>query len=112
MLRAIQKMIRRYGCAMVLCNSKGEHPIRAFLQETRSKSLDSIRRETAPLGEIPKGTYVYIGPADPAAQPGDTLQFQGKTYEFRRAELICARDSELYCWGLCVRKGSEGIWGD
>ena len=105
-------MILRYGSSMVLSGSSGEHQIRAFLQETRSRSLNSIQRDMVPLGEIPKGTYIYIGPADPAAKEGDSLSFQGKTYEFRRAEQVTVQDQEVYCWGLCVQKGSDGTWGD
>lgn len=112
MRRTMERMILRYGSAMVLSGSSGEHQIRAFLQETQSKGLNHISREIEPLGEIPKGIYVYIGPADPAAEAGDTLRFRDKTYEFRRTEQVTVADTEIYCWGLCVQKGSDGTWGD
>lgn len=110
MLRSIEQMMRLYGSAMVLSGSSGEHSVRAFLQETHSRSLDGIRRDITILGEVPKGTYVYIGPASPAAQKGDLLYFQGTAYEFRRTEQVTAADRQLYCWGLCVQKG-DGTWG-
>ena len=110
MLRSIEQMMRLYGSSMVLVNSTGEHSVRAFLQETHSRSLDGIRRDIAALGEVPKGIYVYIGPASPAAQKGDLLYFMEKTYEFRRTEQVTAADQQLYCWGLCARKGDH-TWG-
>lgn len=110
MQRSIEQMMLRYGSAMVLANESGEHSIRAFVQETHSRSLDGIRRDIAALGEIPKGTYVYIGPVSPGAQKGDCLYYQDKTYEFRRTEQITLGDRQLYCWGLCVQKGDD-TWG-
>ena len=104
-------MIRRYGTAMVLVHDGQEQPIRAFLQETRSRSQGYVRREFTPLGEIPRGMYVYIGPVIPEAVAGDLILHGQRIFEVRRAEPVTVGDEKAYCWGLCVTKGGDRQWG-
>ena len=109
-MESVDKMIRKFGNSMHLVQSGNAKPIRAFLQESRSKSKDSAYREFSLLGEIPKGVYVYIGPAEPEAQVGDVLLWQQRQFQLRRVEMITVGDQKLYCWGLCVEKGGENPW--
>ena len=107
---SVDKMIRKYGNSMFLIQGEGHKPIRAFLQESHSKSKDSCHREFSLLGEIPKGVYVYIGPVQPEVRVGDILIFQDRRFQLRQAETIMAGDRKLYCWGLCTEKGGEHAW--
>ncbi len=107
----MSRQICRYGNEMVLSHEGQHHTIRAFLQDARSTSKDNARRDFSPLGELFKGRYVYIGPAEPAATVGDTLRYQGRVFELRRAELVAVNNAPAYCWGLCVEKGGDGTWG-
>ena len=100
-------MIRRYGNEMLLIQGEQRWTVRAFLQETRSKNLDNAQREFSPLGEICKGLYVYIGPADPLAGMGDRIKFRQRYFEVRRAEPVMVKDETVYCWALCVERGDE-----
>lgn len=104
-------MLRQYGTPMILVQGGQETQIRAFLQETRSKSIHGTQREFIPLGEVPKGIYVYIGPVEPVAAAGDLIRHQGKLLELRRAEPVMVGETAAYCWGLCVEKGGDDQWG-
>lgn len=112
MLRAMEKMILRYGSEMVLIHDGQETSIRAFLQETQSRSQENAQREFSPLGEVYKGLHVYIGPVLPGAVIGDQIVYQGRNFEMRRAEPVMVGNEKAYVWGLCVEKGGESQWGD
>ena len=103
----VEKMIRRYGNEMVLVQSGRQTAVRAFLQETRSRSQEYAQREFSPLGEICRGLFVYIGPAEPLAEMGDRIRFGDRCFEVRRAEAVKVNDETLYCWGLCVERGAD-----
>ena len=111
MERMIGKILNTYGTAVTLCRGDREYEIRAFFQPVRSKSWSYLDGEYSPLGEIPRGQYVYIGPVEPAAEAGDTLTVGKKGYWLRRTELIYDADGLVYCWGMCVEKGGEDTWG-
>lgn len=110
-LQGMKKLIGQYGSPMVLIHDGQEHEIRAFLQETGSRSQENAQREFSPLGEVYKGLYVYIGPVTPEAAEGDTILYRERRFELRRAELITVGAETAYCWGLCVEKGGESTWG-
>ena len=103
----VEKIIRRYGNEMVLVQNGKQTTVRAFLQETRSRSQEYAQREFSPLGEICRGLYVYIGPAEPLAEMGDRIRFGDRRFEVRRAEAVKVNDKTLYCWGLCVERGAD-----
>lgn len=109
---AIDKMIRRYGTPMTLVHDGGETAIRAFLQETESRSAGGAEWEVMPLGQVPKGVYVYIGPVTPEAVAGDDLLCRDKKYQLRRTQLVMVGENPMYCWGICVEKGGDAVWGE
>ena len=111
MEQMIGKILNAYGTAVTLCRGEREYEIRAFFQPVRSKSWAYLDGEYSPLGEIPRGQYVYIGPVEPAAEAGDSLTVGHKGYWLRRTELIYDANGPVYCWGMCVEKGGEDTWG-
>lgn len=111
MQRMVSKILNCYGTAVTLHQGDTDHAVRAFFQPVRSKSWQYLEGDYSPLGEIPRGQYVYIGPVDPKAEAGDTLTVEGKIYWLRRTELILDADGPVYCWGMCVEKGGEDNWG-
>lgn len=111
MERMIGKILKTYGTVVTLCHDGTEDEIRAFFQPVRSKSWQYLEGNYSPLGEIPRGQYVYIGPAEPKAEAGDTLLIEDKAYWLRRTELVRDSEGPVYCWGLCVEKGGEDNWG-
>ena len=111
MQRMVEKILSAYGTAVTLRHGGTDYELRAFFQPVRSKSWQYLEGNYSPLGEIPRGQYVYIGPVEPAAEAGDALTVGGKDYWLRRTELIRDANSPVYCWGMCVEKGGEDTWG-
>lgn len=111
MVRMVGKILNTYGAAVTLRHGDEPYAIRAFFQPVRSKSWQYLEGDYSPLGEIPRGQYVYIGPVEPAAEAGDTLTVDGKDYWLRRTELVRDSGGPVYCWGMCVEKGGEDTWG-
>ena len=111
MRNMVEKILKGYGMAITLQRSGEAFPVRGFFQPVRSKSWQYLEGNYSPLGEIPRGQYVYIGPTEPKAEAGDTLTVEGKDYWLRRSELICDANGPVYCWGMCVEKGGEDHWG-
>ncbi|MBE6980158.1 MAG: hypothetical protein E7431_07265 [Ruminococcaceae bacterium] len=111
MVQMVGKILNTYGAAVTLRHEGQDYPIRAFFQPVRSKSWQYLEGDYSPLGEIPRGQYVYIGPVEPAAEAGDTLTVGSKDYWLRRTELVWDREGPVYCWGMCVEKGGEDTWG-
>ena len=107
----IGKILNTYGTAVTLCQGDREFRIRAFFQPVRSKSWAYLDGEYSPLGEIPRGQYVYIGPADVAVSEGDILLIGERAFSFRRVEPYEYNGSSIYVWGLCVEKGVDDSWG-
>ena len=111
MRNMVNKILNQYGNALTLAKEDGDYQIQAFFQPVRSKSWQYLEGNYSPLGELSRGQYVYIGPLEPFAEPGDTVTADGKHYWLRRSETIYGPEGPVYCWGLCVEKGGEDNWG-
>lgn len=97
----------RYGTQIRWTHDEKSREIRAFFQPVTSRSWQKLKQEVFPLGQIPTGMYVYIGPEDACVQEGDFLTVGDAEYVLRRAEAICYRDGPVYRWGICTRKGRD-----
>ena len=106
-----RSIIARYGIPVQLCRGEAQWDVKAFFQPVRSKSWDYSDGNYSPLGEIPRGRYIYIGPTEPDALAGDTIILGEKAYLVRRSELIRDGKGPVYCWALCLEKGGEDDWG-
>ena len=111
MRKMVSRILQTYGSPLMLEHEGESVEIRAFFQPVRSKSWQYLEGNYSPLGEIPRGQYVYLGPVLPAAKAGDTVRVGGKAYLLRRTELIRDNLGPVYCWGMCVEKGGEDTWG-
>lgn len=110
MKRMITKILKQYGVPAVLEHGGESVSLRIFFQPSMSKSWDSMNPIVTPLGQLPGGQYLYIGPADQPIEQGDQVTVGGKHYIMRRAETYLDRNGPIYQWALCVRKGSEESW--
>ena len=110
MQQMIGKILNTYGVSVTW---KKEEPgtYRGFFQPVRSKSWQYLEGNYSPLGEVPRGQYVYIGPAERCVAFGDTLEVGGKDYMVRRVEPVYYGENVAYYWGMCVEKGGEDTWG-
>ena len=111
MRQAIEQILTDYGSPLRLEQDGQVFSVRAFFQPVRSKSWQYLEGNYSPLGEIPRGQYVYLGPVAPEAKAGDSLTVGEKAYWLRRTELVRDQNGPVYCWGLCVEKGGEDTWG-
>ena len=111
MLQTIGNILRVYGTDMVLTSGETSRTIRGFFRAVNSKSWQSMESEANLLGEITRGQYAYIGPADGGVKEGDTISLGEKNYLFRRVELYYFGNQAIYQWGLCVEKGVNDTWG-
>ena len=111
MLQSVQKLLKKYGTDLILSGAMGEKTVRGFFRAVNSKSWQSMESEATLLGEITRGQYAYIGPADGNAREGDTIRLGEKTYLLRRVEFYYYGNRPIYQWGLCVEKGVNDTWG-
>ncbi len=108
----IEAIIENYGSTVTAVQGAAEHSFRAFLQPVTGKSWQNMEKAFGPLGEIPRGQYLYLGPAARDIAETDHLRCGGKDYLVRRAEPILVRDEALFIWGLCVPKGADDPWSN
>lgn len=111
MRRMVESILKQYGTAMTVHISGNSRRVKGFFQPVRSKSWQNMVSLDTPLGEVPRGQYVYIGPTEVTVADGDTLTVGGKSYVFRRVEPYYYGDEQVYLWGLCVEKGVNDTWG-
>ena len=111
MRHTVERVLKEHGTDMVLTGSGGTRTVRGFFRAVNSKSWQSMESEATLLGEITRGQYAYIGPADGGAREGDTLTLGEKSYLLRRVEVYYYGNTPIYQWGLCVEKGVNDVWG-
>ena len=110
MRQKMERILDAYGVT-VTRKSAGEVTYKGFFQPVRSKSWQYLEGNFSPLGEVPRGQYVYIGPTGQPVQAGETLEVGGKDYLLRRVEPVYYGQETAYYWGMCVEKGGEDTWG-
>lgn len=111
MRRMMGKILRTYGIPAVVVHQEEEKQVCIFFQPSRSRTWQSMEPVVSPLGQIPGGQYLYIGPADQEIAQEDEVRVAGEVYILRRAEAYRDRNGPVYWWGLCVQKGGEDTWG-
>ena len=109
MQRKIGLILETYGVSIT--RKEKEVTYRGFFQPVRSKSWQYLEGNFSPLGEVPRGQYVYIGPAQQELSFGETLTVDGKDYMVRRVEPVYYAEEVAYYWAMCVEKGGEDTWG-
>ena len=111
MRQMIEQILKDFGTDLILHQGEEVRTVRGFFRAVNSKSWQSMESEATLLGEITRGQYMYIGPADGGGKEGDTLALGDKSYLIRRMELYYFGNQPVYQWGLCVEKGVNDIWG-
>ena len=111
MRKTMETLMARWGTDMTIVSEGTTKIVRGFFRAVNSKSWQNMESVVSLLGEISRGQYVYIGPADAAVKEGDTLLLGEKSYLFRRVEPYYFGNQPIYQWGLCVEKGVNDTWG-
>ena len=107
MKTVIDRLLERFG----LDATVNGNPVRIFFQFSNSKSWDSMNPIITPVGQIPGGQYLYIGPAEVEIAAGDELRVNNTPYIMRRCEVYQTQEGPIYRWALCALKGKEVKWG-
>ena len=111
MRSAVERIFAKYGTGLTIDSGEKSITVRGFFRAVNSKSWQSMESEASLLGEITRGQYVYMGPAEVTIGEGDTLRLGERAYVFRRVEPYYFGDEPIYQWGLCVEKGVNDTWG-
>lgn len=109
MRQAVERMMARFGSDLVIVGEE-EKTVRGFFRAVNSKSWQNMESQATALGEVTRGQYVYLGPAEAEVREGDTLRLGQREYLFRRVEPYWFGNEAVYRWGLCVEKGVNDIW--
>ena len=107
----METLFTRWGTDMTIVSAEEHKTVRGFFRAVNSRSWQNMESVVSLLGEISRGQYVYLGPADVAVKEGDTLLLGEKSYLFRRVEPYYFGNQPIYQWGLCVEKGVNDTWG-
>lgn len=110
MKEIIERIIANYGSTVTIVREEGTQAVKAFLQLVTSKSWQNMERMIPAGGQIKRGQFLYIGPADVPVTDALYLQCAGRTFRVRRADEILFGDKPLFLWGLCVEGGPEDPW--
>ena len=111
MKKTMETLMARWGTDMTIVSEGIEKTVRGFFRAVNSKSWQNMESVVSLLGEISRGQYVYLGPANVVVKEGDTLNLGTKSYLFRRVEPYYFKNQPIYLWGLCVEKGVNDTWG-
>ena len=107
----VNTILQQHGSKMTLEHNGVQMTVKGFFQPVRSKSWQSLMNQETPLGEVFRGQYIYIGPADVAVSEGDILTVGKKSYFLRRVEPYRYGAEAVYTWGMCIEKGVNDTWG-
>lgn len=110
MRQIMDGVFARYGMDGVITTASGSRSIKVFFHSVNSRSWQNMERMFSALGEVPRGQYVGIFPAETAVATGDGLTVNGKNYTVSRVEPMCDRTGPVYQWSLCVEKGGGEEW--
>lgn len=107
----VEMLLSRYGMDMTVDGKGGSRIVRGFFRAVHSQSWQRAEVAAGPLGEVPRGQYVYLGPVSAKVKEGDTVRFKEENYVLRRVETYYFGNAPIYQWALAVREGEERQWG-
>ena len=105
MKELISELIAKYGSEVLISHEKRNYRTKAFLQLVTSKSWQNMERMIPTIGEVPRGQFLYLGPADTPLSGYDSIELDGRLFIVRRADAIVYRSDRIFIWGLCVEGG-------
>lgn len=111
MRRMVEKMMICHGRDLILNRGEEQFSLRGFLQPVTGKVERLALVQMGPLGEESRDRFIYIGPVEPEAERDDLILAEERQYRVCSAQVIWGTDGPVYCWAMCVEKGSEDQWG-
>ncbi len=107
MQKLMKQALARYGVSAQVETKTGEEMAKVFFRSVKSEAQQNAQRVFSPLGEVPRGRYICILPAQPEPKAEGTLTVHGKQYLLRQIEPVTVAEEILCRWCLCVEKGSD-----
>ena len=84
----IESILQGYGSLVTVRDGQSARTFRALVQPVTEKGWASTRKLIESLGRVPKGQYVYIGPAEMEIKQGQTVEVRQEAYVVRRSETM------------------------
>ena len=106
----IESILQGYGRLVTVRDGQSARTFRALVQPVTEKGWASTRKLIESLGRVPKGQYVYIGPAEMEIKQGQTVEVRQEAYVVRRSETMALGDETLYVWALLTKAGGAESW--
>ena len=106
----IESILQGYGSLVTVRDGQSARTFRALVQPVTEKGWASTRKLIESLDRVPKGQYVYIGPAEMEIKQGQTVEVRQEAYVVRRSETMALGDETLYVWALLTKAGGAESW--
>ena len=106
----IESILTGYGSLATIKDGDSARTFRAFIQPVTEKGWQNTKKIIASLGQVPKGQYVYIGPAEVELLEGQMLEARGQKYMVRRCETVFLGEEAMYTWALLTKAGGTDPW--
>lgn len=106
----IESILQGYGSLVTVTEGESRRTYRALVRPVTEKGWQSTRKLIASLGRIPKGQYVYIGPAETELKEGQSVEVRQEQYIVRRRETMYLADEAVYEWALLTKAGGADPW--
>lgn len=106
----IESILQGYGSLATITDGESARTFRAFIQPVTEKGWQNTKKIIASLGQVPKGQYVYIGPAEVELTQGQRLETRGQTFLVRRCEKVFLGEEAMYTWALLTKAGGADPW--
>ena len=110
MKQLIESILQGYGSLVTLRDGQSARTFRAMIRPVTETGWPATRAVIETLGRIPKGQYVYIGPADAAIQAGARIEAQKQAFVVRQCQTRYLADKPVYVWALLVKAGGNEAW--
>ena len=106
----VDAILQGYGSLVSVTEGEASRTFRAFVRPVTDKGWQATRSLFGPLGEVRRGQYVYIGPAEVSLSVGQKLTVRQESYQVRRCETVFLKDEAVYVWALLVKAEGDGVW--
>lgn len=112
MKNVINRILRCCGSRLTVSTADGTQTVRAFLQPVTERGRQAVKHSLCDLGQLPQGSFLYIGPAGVPLSQDDAVAFGGEDYTVMRAERLFWRDEAVYQWAIVQKCGGVYVGAD
>lgn len=107
MKKLVQKVLSCYGVTVQVETEDRILSVKGFFRFVKSDAWQQTQQVFSPLGQVPRGRYIFLLPMGTEVSVGATLSVGQKKYTACRVEETTFFDEQVCLWCLCVEKGAE-----